>query len=220
MEGKLGQDKIIDVEDKKALEKGLEIAGDILTSGGVVAFPTESFYGLAVNAMDEKAIQRLFIIKKRGGTHPVLILIPSIDSLMKYIHHIPDCARKLMPHFWPGGLTLIFKARPNISPLLTAETGKIGVRLSSHPIARALPESINNPITGTSANISGQTPCISANDVIDQLGREIDLVLDYGETRGGPGSTILDVTTTPPRILREGMVSKESISVILGGGSI
>lgn len=212
MEGIEDKKHIINTRDSKGLKAGLKRARHILLSGGVVVFPTESFYGLGVNALDEKAVQQLFKIKQRDENHPVLILIPSLDSLNRFVIDIPDLAFKLIDHYWPGGLTLLFKAGPDISTLLTANTDKIGVRLSSHHIATALAQTIDNPITGTSANISGQPPCINTDEVLRQMRTDIDLILDGGKTQGGLGSTILDVTVNPPKVLREGMITSEQLS--------
>jgi len=206
---------ILGVDTEKNLETGLNKAVEIILSGGVVAFPTESFYGLAVNAFDEEAIQRLFDIKKRRGDHPILILISSKDVLDQYVAHISAIAQRLVNQFWPGGLTLVFEAGPNISPLLTAGTGTIGIRLSSHPIATELAKAVSVPITGTSTNISGQPACLSAGQVFHALGKEVDLILDGGVTEGGKGSTILDVTVVPPRVLREGIVGREMLNGFL-----
>lgn len=206
---------ILGVDTEKNLETGLNKAVEIILSGGVVAFPTESFYGLAVNAFDEEAIKRLFDIKKRRGDHPILILISSKDVLDQYVAHISAIAQRLVNQFWPGGLTLVFEAGPNISPLLTAGTGTIGIRLSSHPIATELAKAVSVPITGTSTNISGQPACLNAREVFDSLGKEVDLILDGGVTEGGKGSTILDVTVVPPRVLREGIVGREMLNKFL-----
>ena len=206
---------IITVDSKQNYQMALKTAQKVILSGGVVAFPTESFYGLAVNAMDEEAIQRLFLIKKRRSDHPVLILIPADDVLDQYVAHIPENAHKLKKRFWPGGLTMVFKAGPLISPLLTAGTGKIGIRLSEHPIATALAQAVGVPITGTSANISGQPACLNAREVFYSMWKKVDLILDGGETRGGKGSTILDVTINPPKVLREGIVYGEHLKAFL-----
>jgi L-threonylcarbamoyladenylate synthase len=135
----------LDTEDN--LKIGLKKAADSILSGGVVAIPTESFYGLAVNAANTRAIKRLLDVKKRSGDQPILILIPSVEQLDQYVILIPDIARLLMNEFWPGGLTLIFEAKPNLPRELTAGTGKIGVRLSSHPVATALAQAVGSPIT-------------------------------------------------------------------------
>jgi L-threonylcarbamoyladenylate synthase len=199
----------LDTEDN--LKAGLKRAAESILSGGMVAIPTESFYGLAVNPTDVKAIHRLFDAKKRRGDQPILILIPSVEHLDQYVIHVPKIARQLMKEFWPGGLTLIFEAKPHLPQELTAATGKVGVRLSSHPIATALAQAVDGPITGTSANISGQPACSSAKEVLQNLGEKVDLILDGGETAGGKGSTVLDVTMDPPVLVREGMVSREQI---------
>lgn len=193
------------------MDEAIRKAGGVLLSGGLVAYPTESFYGLAVDATNEEAIRRLFTAKKRRPDRPVLILIPSLESLTRYVSHIPLVASQLIKTFWPGGLTLVFEAGPEISPLLTAGTGKIGIRLSSHPIATALARAIKGPITGTSANLSGTPPCRTAQEVRQSLGEKADLILDGGKTEGKIGSTILDVTVAPPQILREGMVPEAQL---------
>ena len=202
---------IIRWDTEEGLQSAINQAKEILVAGGLVAFPTESFYGLAVNISDEKAVNRLFKIKQRPKDQPLLILIPSIETLQHYVTTIPSIAKSLIPKFWPGGLTLIFQAEKTVSPLLTAKTGKIGIRLSSHPVATALAKAIDGPITGTSANLSGKPPCTSADDVFKEMRDRIDLILDGGETAGDKGSTILDVTMNPPVIVREGMIGKEQL---------
>lgn len=203
--------KSIKIDSERDLQSAVTKAADVIKSGGVVAFPTESFYGLAVNATEARAIQRLFDVKKRSGAQPILILIPDVEQLDRYVTHIPEIARMLMNKFWPGGLTLIFEAKPNLPAGLTAGTGKVGVRLSSHPVATALAQAVGSPITATSANISGQPACSSAKEVFQSLGGKVDLILDGGETAGGKGSTVLDVTMDPPVVVREGMVSGKQI---------
>lgn len=204
-------ENVFRVYTEKDLKRGVKKAGEILLSGGCVAFPTESFYGLGVNAMDEEAVRHLFRIKRREDNNPVLILLPSVDELPKYVNNIPSVALDLIKAFWPGGLTILFYASANITPLLTAGTGKIGVRVSSHPVATALARSIHGPITGTSANISGYPACETANDVQTYLKERVDLILDGGKTEGGKGSTIIDVTANPPKIIREGMIGPDQL---------
>ncbi len=181
-------------------------AAQILKSGGLVAYPTESFYGLAADVENETAITHLFRVKKREAGEPVLLLIPSVESLMRYAENVPETAKRLMDAFWPGGLTLVFKARKDVSTLLTAGTGKIGIRLSSHPVAMALAQAVGSAITGTSANISGESPCNTSRGVEQALGNSVDRILDGGETPGQKPSTVLDVTPWPHRVLREGLI--------------
>jgi L-threonylcarbamoyladenylate synthase len=202
---------LIPVDTSGDYQTAVGRAADILLDGGLVAFPTESFYGIAVDIRNESAIKRLFSAKGRSDDSPVLILIDSAESLDLYVEQIPPLALRLIKDFWPGGLTLVFAASSKVSPLLTAGTQKIGIRLSSHPVATALSRSIGSPISGTSANISGQPGCRNAQEVFEQLGSRVDLILDAGETAGKAGSTVLDVTQQPPRILRDGIISREQL---------
>ena len=187
-------------------------AAKVIMAGGVVAVPTESFYGLAVNALDERAVERLLAIKKRREDHPVLILIPSAEVLGRYVAQIPAVALRLTETFWPGGLTLVFMAKPALPLLLTGGTGKIGVRLSSHPVPTQVAGVAGVAITGTSANVTGEPPCEKPEEVFKTLGSQVDIILDGGKTAGGRGSTVLDVTVAPPVILREGMVSRKLLT--------
>ena len=199
---------IIKVDPSRDFQNAINKASDILLSGGLVAYPTESFYGLAVDSTNENAIRRLFLLKQRSPGRPLLILIPSIEVLDQYVAHIPPIAHQLIDEFWPGGLTLVFEAGQKVSPLLTAGTDKIGIRLSPHPIATALAQAIGAPITGTSANISGKPACRNAGEVSGSFKEWVDLILDGGATTGKVGSTVLDITVDPPLILREGMIHK------------
>lgn len=194
---------------KADLGESIIEAARVIVAGGVVAVPTESFYGLAVHALEEKALKRLLSIKKRREDHPILILIPSADVLGDYALRIPFVARRLIKAFWPGGLTMVFKAKPILSSLLTGGTGKIGVRVSSHPVATELARAAHAAITGTSANVTGEPPFSDPEKVFEVLGSQVDIILDGGKTAGGKGSTVLDVTVAPPVILREGMVSRK-----------
>ena len=209
--GKKTKVPVIRADPSRNLQTAIKRAVEPLLAGGVVAYPTESFYGLAVDATNENAIKRLFWVKRRRTTSPVLILIPCVEVLGQYVSRIPPVTYQLIEAFWPGGLTLVFEAVSEVSPLLTAGTGKIGIRLSSHPVATALTQAIGVPISGTSANISGKSACRKAEEVLHSLGERVDLILDGGETTGKLGSTVLDVTVYPPRILREGMVHKSRL---------
>lgn len=215
MESLREKELILDIKQGRGLERGLARAAEILISGGAVAFPTESFYGLGVNVSDEEAIHRLFDIKKRREDHPVLILIPSREALVQYVTRVPDTAGRLMDQFWPGGLTIVLEAGPGVSHLLTADTGKIGVRLSSHPVATGLALAAGLAITGTSANVSGEPPCTDAAGVLKSIGRSVDLILDAGKTMGGKGSTVLDMTVDPPLIVREGMIGRDRLEAFI-----
>ena len=208
---------LVKTDTSASMRRALNNAKDVILSGGVVALPTESFYGLSVSVMDEDAIQRLMLIKKRPERNPILILISAVDELDRYVLQAPPVAGKLIRRFWPGGLTLVFQGRESLSPMLTSGTGQIGVRLSSHPVPTELARLTGVAITGTSANVSGESPCRSAPEVMEALGQDIDLVIDGGETQGGNPSTVLDITVQPPEILREGMVSRDLLMPFLRG---
>jgi L-threonylcarbamoyladenylate synthase len=202
---------LIRIDAEGNFQPEVKSAGDILRSGGVVAYPTETLYGLGVDIRVESAIRRLFSIKERPAGRPVLILIPSVDALSDYVTDIPQVARDLIQTFWPGNLTLVFKAGPKVSALLSAGTGKIGIRLSSHPVATALARAVGGPITGTSANLSGRPACQTAQEILETIGRQVDLILDAGPSVRDTGSTILDVSALPLQVLREGIISRKQL---------
>jgi L-threonylcarbamoyladenylate synthase len=199
------------VDRKEPDEKGIQKTADIIRQGGVAAYPTESFYGLGVDTTTESAVERLFQIKRRHREQPILVLIPSTETLDFLVRRIPAAARILIKAFWPGGLTLVFDASDRVLRTITGGTGKIGIRVSSHPVAASLAGAVGGPITSTSANLSGKQPCRTAHEVARQLGRQVDIILDGGTTPGKSASTVLDVSGDPPRILREGMVSRKEL---------
>jgi L-threonylcarbamoyladenylate synthase len=202
---------VFSITSDESLQKGLIEANKLISEGGIVAFPTESFYGLGVDATNTEAVENLFQIKKRDHNLPILILISSMSNLPQYVTYTPLSAKRLGEKFWPGGLTMVFQSSPIVSSTLTSSTGKVGIRISSHPLAHTLSKTLNVPITATSANISGKPPCTKADQVIEYFNSAVDLILDGGETQGKCPSTILDVTTDPPIIIREGMVKAEEI---------
>lgn len=196
----------------KANPKGIEKAAHLILAGGVVAFPTETFYGLGAEALQEKALRKIFDLKGREKDKPLLLLMAERSWLRELVQEIPPLAERFMDRFWPGPLTLVLKASPHLSTLLTANTGKIGLRIPSHPVAQALVKAVDRPITGTSANLSGQPSASAAQEVLRALGAKLDGLLDGGKTAGGSGSTVLDVSESPPRVLREGVISRKELS--------
>lgn len=186
-------------------------AAQLIANGGVVAFPTETFYGLAALATDYQAIDKLYQLKKRPAQKSLSILIADLAELDDWIETIPNQALPLAARFWPGPLTLIFPAAKHLPTNLTAGTGKIGVRISSHPVAQALVREVGGAITATSANRSNSPNCRSASEVITQLGSDLEAILDAGLTPGGKVSTIADVTTRPPKILRIGAITAQEV---------
>lgn len=197
-------------------ENVLAEAVGILKRGGIVAYPTETFYGLGADASSKAAVGKIFRIKGRNFRHPIAVIVDDEREAIPLAAEIPETGRILMQKFWPGPLTLLFRAAPSVPLSLTAGTGKIGVRVSSHPLARRLARGVGGPLTATSANLSGGPECVSAGEVVRALGKRVDAVIDAGATPGGLGSTILDVTAFPPLILREGAVPATLILSALG----
>ena len=186
-------------------------AAVVIRQGGVLAFPTRCLYGLGADALNPEAVDRVINIKQRSEQNPILVLIDSKQQLKSLVKHIPPAADAIMDAFWPGRVTLVFEARKALPDQLTAQTGKIGVRLPGHPTALALVKQLKIPLTGTSANISGQPGCYRAQDLDLAIAGQLGLILDAGTLIGGIGSTVVDVTETPPRILREGAVTTEEL---------
>lgn len=182
-------------------------AGRMLRSGGVVCFPTFGLYGLGAVWNDEAAVRRIYAIKGRDRSKPILILVRNRSDISDLVTEIPDAAIRLMDRFWPGRLTLVFAAASSVPEILTAGSGKIGIRLPAHRVAQALIEETGAPITGTSANVSGEAGCSSIAELAAEVRTSVDLVLDAGVLAGGSGSTVVDVTTDPLRVLRWGAVS-------------
>ena len=199
------------VNSQPCSTEDLNRAVAVLNSGGVVAFPTETYYGLAVDPLNPLALNQLFSMKQRNIDKPILTLVNDSESLSSLAREIPEIYNRLMEKFWPGPLTLIFQAKLNLPTLLTANTSTVGVRQSSHPFARQLVEGFGRPITATSANISGRPAAISAQQVKAQFGDSIDLVFDGGRTPGIIGSTIVGLSGGELKLIREGMYAFKEI---------
>jgi len=190
-------------------------AGKILKNSGVVIFPAKCLYGIAANALDENAIEKIFLLKQRPLNKPILVLVPDRKMILDIVTSISSQAYKLMDAFWPGNITLVFNAKAHISSLLTAGTNKIGIRIPSHPVTKALVDHLKLPITGTSANLSGQGGCKTIDRLSTAIIDKADLVLDAGTLKGGTGSSIVDVSTLPVTLIREGEVTIDQINKVL-----
>ena len=183
----------------------------IMKEGGVIAYPTETFYGLGADIRNAQALEKIYTIKGRDFDKPISIIIGSREDLTTFARDITPAAESLMDRFWPGGITLLFNASQDVPGKLTAKTGKIGIRLSSNPVATLLAQNLSGAITATSANRSGQEECVSIEEVLDCIGKSLDVVIDGGRTPGGAGSTIVDTTVDPPVIVREGIIPSSAI---------
>lgn len=207
--------EILKVSADYSEESVLTRAAAIVICGGVIAYPTETFYGLGVDATNVQAIHKIFTVKGRDFHNPLSVIIGEKKNVYPLVRKVTLTAEKLMDSFWPGPLTIVFRASAEVSPLLTAGSGKIGIRLSSHKGASRIAQIMGRPLTATSANLSNQPECARATEVIKQIGNKIDAIVDFGKTTGGKVSTIIDVTCDPPVILREGAISQKSIKKIL-----
>jgi L-threonylcarbamoyladenylate synthase len=190
-------------------------AARAISSGGLVVFPTRGLYGLAVDAFNVDAVHKVFRVKGRSPKNPVLILIRHPDDLGELVTAVPVTAARLMKKIWPGGLTLVLPASRAVPAVLTAGTGKIGIRLPAHPVARALVDAVGRPITGTSANLSGQPGCSRIDSLPAEIADAADLIIDAGRLAGGVGSTVVDVTRAEAVILRRGAISDDIIQKAL-----
>lgn len=194
----------------------VEKACAILKEGGVIVFPTETFYGLGADIENEKAIDKIYRIKGRDYAKPIPIIIGNLGSATDFTVSIPASGNILIDRFWPGPLTIVAFASHKVPTKLSAGTGKIGIRYSSNLIAASLALSLHGAITATSANLSGEKECSSFEEARDVLGNRVDAFIDGGKTPGKGGSTIVDVTIDPPVILREGIITKDIIQQALG----
>lgn len=208
--------KIIKVNFSQPQDTGthLKEIAEVLNAGGVIGFPTDTFYGLGTDPNNSAAVEEIFKIKNRPADKPLLVLISSLKQLRTMVREISPAAQQLIDAFWPGPLTILFPSASHLTESLTAGTGKIGVRLPSNEFTRRLIESLGHPLTAPSANISGEDNLSTAREVADIFKSRIRLVVDGGKTPGGKVSTIVDSTCSPPILVREGAISKEQIRKI------
>ncbi len=189
----------------------IEEAVAIIKKGGTCAYPTETFYGLGVDVTNDQAIKRLFDIKRRDYGNPVAVIVADQSMLSWIVDEIPEKAHVLMDVFWPGPLTILFQTNKKISRRLTTNTGKIGIRVSSHPVARALVQKLGRPLTTTSANLSGFPPSLNARHLKSYFGNKIDVIIDVGELAPSVGSTVVDVSEEKLTMIREGIIKSDVI---------
>jgi L-threonylcarbamoyladenylate synthase len=189
----------------------MALAGQVILERGLVAFPTETVYGLGANAFNAEAVAHIFEAKGRPSNDPLIVHIGEFEQLEQVAVDIPAVAHQLADMFWPGPLTLILKRHPDIPDNVTAGQDTVAVRLPSHPIAQALIRKAGVPIAAPSANRFGRPSPTSAQHVMDDLGGHVDVILDGGNTYIGVESTILDLTTAVPTVLRPGGISLEEL---------
>ena len=178
----------------------------VIQAGGVIIYPTETLYGLGANPFDPAVMERVYAIKGRGAAKPIPFLIKDYEMLESLVAEVPPVAGELMEQYWPGPLTLIFRAKEGLPAAMRGKDGTIGLRISSHPIAQGICAQLSAALTATSANRSGEEDLVDVKHIAAILGDRVDLIIDGG-TVSGIGSTVIDLTVAPPRIVRQGVIT-------------
>ncbi len=194
-----------------SLTEQVKQAAAILRDGGIVAYPTDTIYGLGADIYNDTAVKKVFTAKNRPRSMPLPVLIDSVQQLADLVSGQTAFSRALMKRFWPGGLTIIFNKAPKLHSLALIGGDKIGVRIPDHPVARLLIRELGRPIAGTSANLHTGKIALTAGEVRGQLGNQVDYIIDAGLCTGGKESTIVDVTVDPPFIVRQGTIPEGEI---------
>jgi L-threonylcarbamoyladenylate synthase len=188
-----------------------------LSRGGLVAFPTETVYGLGADATNASAVRRVFQVKGRPESHPLIVHLAAADELSDWVHHVPAPARLLAAACWPGPLTLLLERASKVLPEITGGRATVGIRVPAHPMAQELLQAFGSGIAAPSANRFGHVSPTTAEHVRADLGDDVDVILDGGPSAVGIESTIVDCTTDPPQVLRPGAITTADIAAILDG---
>ncbi|HOB20027.1 MAG TPA: L-threonylcarbamoyladenylate synthase [Candidatus Atribacteria bacterium] len=208
--------RILTIEDIAADKDKIEAAAKLLRDGEVVAFPTETVYGLGANALDPEAVKKIFTAKGRPGDNPLIVHIADIGQWSGLAEAIPESAQALARAFWPGPLTIILKKREVVPHEVTAGLDTVAVRMPSHPVARSLIAAARVPIAAPSANFSGRPSPTTARHVLEDLEGRIPLILDGGRADVGAESTVVDMAREVPVLLRPGGITREMLEQVLG----
>ncbi len=199
-----------------ASEEAIGIAAQILAEGGLVAFPTDTVYGVGAHAFQPDAVERIYVAKIRPRDKAIPILLAQPDDLVLVAEGITKTAWLLAERSWPGGLTLVLPKKANVPDVVSAGGPTVAVRVPDHPVSRALIAALGAPLAATSANLSGHPSPVTAQEVEAELGGRIELILDGGQCPGGVPSTVLDLTADPPAVLRAGAIAVEETEAALG----
>jgi len=208
--------QVVPVDPQHPDREVIARAAEILRRGGLVAFPTETVYGLGADGLNPSALVRLFEAKGRPATDPVILHIADLEALPQLAREVPPAAWTLARHFWPGPLTLVLPKQPIVPDLVTAGLPTVAIRMPAHSVALALIRAARVPIAAPSANRFGHTSPTTAQHVLEDLGSRIDLILDAGPTAIGVESTVVDLTRPVPTILRPGGLPREALEAIIG----
>ncbi|MBN2010374.1 threonylcarbamoyl-AMP synthase [candidate division KSB1 bacterium] len=195
----------------------IEQAAKIILRDGVIGYPTETVYGLGANALREPAIHNIFRLKQRDQDKPILVIASDTEMINRIVKSIPDAALRLADAFWPGPLTMLFPAANNLPSALLGGRSTIGIRIPDHPVCLELLRYCGVPITSTSANISGDQNPMSAEEVANAFGDQLDALIDGGIATSRMPSTVVDISTDPPKLIRDGVITRQQIVTILNG---
>jgi L-threonylcarbamoyladenylate synthase len=208
--------KILHISPQEPESELIKRAADVLRAGGLVAFPTETVYGLGADVLNLDAVKKVFEAKGRPSDNPLIVHIAAAKQLEDIVDEMPDKGKTLADTFWPGPLTLVMKRTILISDLVTAGLDTVAVRMPNHPVALALVRALGEGIVGPSANLSGRPSPTTAQHVFDDLHGRVEVILDAGPSMIGLESTVVDVTVEPPSILRLGGLTQEQIEECIG----
>ena len=207
--------KFITLDPIHPEQKKLGEAADIILSDGVIGYPTETVYGLGANALSDNAVEKVFDLKGREKNKPILIIASDLDQVKKLVASFPSQAEILAKAFWPGALTMIFEAAPQLSPLLLGGGNQIGIRIPASQICLELIKQCGVPITSTSANITGKENPISAEEVFKYFGSKLDLIIDGGASPSRVPSTVISIENNKVKLLREGVIPYSKIQHVI-----
>jgi L-threonylcarbamoyladenylate synthase len=208
---------VLPTHTPQLFDAAVERAVEFLRAGQIVALPTETVYGLAANAFDSAAVERIFTAKGRPANNPIIVHVADLEMAHRCVREWPAIADRLAKAFWPGPLTLVLPRSPQIPDAVTAGGDTVGIRWPSHPFMQAVIRGCGFPLAAPSANVSNQISPTNAEHVRKSLGGKIPLIVDGGQSQVGIESTVLDMTTTPPQVLRPGMIHTESLLAAIGG---
>jgi L-threonylcarbamoyladenylate synthase len=203
--------ELIRIDPKAPEIPDIERAVGYLKDGQVIAYPTETIYGLGADVLSRKAVKRIYDLKSRDYGLPISILVSDLKMLREVVSEVSDGALRLMRKFWPGPLTILFNASEAIPKGLVTNTNKIGIRMSSHPVASAIVAAFGHPVTTTSANLSGFPPSLSVKHVQKYFGERLSCIVDGGECNPSKGSTVVDLAEHSMRIIRDGAIPADEI---------
>ena len=191
------------------------LAAEVIQAGGVIVYPTETIYGIGADALNAAAVARVHVAKQRKDPKPLLVLVPDAEAVSPLVREISPEARALMESFWPGPLTIVLHASHRVPAEVTRGPKTLGIRVPSSPLCIRLLRLAGTPITSTSANVTGENPLLSMDEIEETLKSYVDLLLDAGALPESRPSTVIDMTHHPPQLLREGAIPAENIRDVL-----